>query len=156
MSEYATLQDVKFIGIMPSEDVDELELRYPAIVQKFSTMVSNRFDSMLVKRYAVPFETPYPPAIVTAVCHVVAYWLFLKRGFNPSSQQDMLVKELADEHLAWVKDASDPEKGLVELPLKAAPLGPSAVSAGGPLAYGEASPYRWVDLQAQALAQGSR
>jgi phage gp36-like protein len=151
MSCYATIQDVKDLGTLPESDIDLLEKRSPGITLRIATRISGNFDSRLMKRYAAPFQEPYPDALVDAVARVVAWRLLLRRGFNPSSEQDTLVKEEKDEALAWVKEAADSKEGLVELPLRQTSAGEgSAVNAGGPLGYSEQSPYTWMTLQAKA------
>ena len=152
MSCYPTIQDVKDLGTLPAEDIDELEVRYPGITLRVATKVSAQFDARLAKRYAAPFQQPYPDVLVDHVARVVAYRLTLKRGFNPSSEQDQLIKEEKDEALAWLKEAADSKDGLIELPLRQeTPPGGSAINVGGPYGYSEAGPYEWLDRQKERL-----
>jgi Protein of unknown function (DUF1320) len=155
MSCYVTIQDIKDLGTLPAEDIDLLEAKYPGVTLRVATRISGIFDSRLIKRYAAPFKEPYPDALVDNVARVVAWRLLLKRAFNPSSEQDQLVKEEKDEALAWLKEAADSKDGLVELPIKqATPPGVSGVNAGGPLGYSEASPYEWTDIQVREARYG--
>lgn len=157
MSQYVTLPYVKLVGVMPSEDLDELELRNPGIFDETAKGVSGAFDSRLRKRYAAPFAEPYPDSLKWHVAQVVAARLFLRRGYNPSSEQDAQIKGAHDEALAWLKAAADSKDGDVELPMRQAdPLGAAAVDSGGVLAYSEASPYTARDRQAEILRQGGR
>lgn len=153
MSSYATIDQVKTFGVMPAEDVDDLEARYPGVVAANVTGISGQFDASLVKRYAAPFVAPYPDSLIFNVVQVVVLRLYLKRGFNPSSAQDAQIIKLADAAMAWLRDAADSKDGLVELPIRQQ-TGPSAVNSGGPLAYGEASPYTAMDQQSLAVRQG--
>ncbi len=150
MSQYVDKSILKMYGCMPAEDIDALDTQYPGLIDQLAKGVSGHFDSMLAKRYGAPFQTPYPDVLVYNVAQVVNGRLYLKRGFNPSSEQDKLIKGAHDDALKWLREAADPEKGLVELPLKQQALGASAVTVGSPLAYSEASPYAWTDQQAQA------
>jgi hypothetical protein len=155
MSSYVTTAQLKLFGIMPAEDIDALEALYPGIIAANVTGVSGLFDAGLIKRYAAPFQDPYPDALIWNVVQVVVGRLYLKRGYNPSSQQDQLIRKCHDDSLAWLREAADPDKGLVELPVKQATPGlAAAVNSGAPLAYGEASPYTAMDRQAAAVRAG--
>lgn len=155
MSQYVDKVIVKMYGCMPAADVDLLDSQYPGLIDQLSTGVSGHFDTMLAKRYGAPFQTPYPDALVYNVAQVVTARLFMKRGFNPSSMQDKLIKDAHDAALGWLRDAADPQKGLVELPVKQQALGASAVTVGAPLGYSEASPYAWMDQQACNIRRGA-
>ncbi|AUX25149.1 uncharacterized protein SOCEGT47_056930 [Sorangium cellulosum] len=155
MSCYVTIEDVRDLGTLPEEDIDQLEAQYPGITLRLATKISGQFDARLIKRYAAPFQEPYPDSLVDNVARVVAYRLTLKRGFNPSSEQDQLIKEEKDEALAWLKEAADSEKGLIELPRRQeTPGGSSAIDKGGPFGYSEANPYLWTDAQAREPRYG--
>lgn len=155
MSQYATMQQVKDFGSMPSERIDQLEVLYPGITDRTVVIVSGMFDSRLKKRYAAPFQAPYPDSLIFNVCRVVAYRLWMKLGFDPSSPQDQAIIQDNTDALAWLKEAADSENGLVELPaIQASPLGAAAVDSGGPLSYSEAGPYQWIDVQWGRLVNG--
>lgn len=148
MAAYATQNEIELFGSMPAEDIAALETLYPGIVAATSTYVSALFDAKLAKRYGAPFNTPYPFALVYNVARVVAYRLWLKRGYNPNGQLDVQIKADADEALAWLAEAANSATGLVELPITNGALnGASAITQGAPLAYTEASPYVWTDKQ---------
>lgn len=133
---------------MPPEDIDALEILYPGLTLKLVTAVSGMFDARLRKRYAAPFQSPFPDALKLAVIQVAAYRLWLKRGFNPSAAHNDAIKEDKDSALEWLKEAADGEKGLIELPPKEEALGTSAINVGSPLGSSEQSPYVWTDRQA--------
>lgn len=148
MSDYCTLQDVKDFSTMPAEDVDAVELQYPGLTAKLIKVVSGMFDARLTKRYAAPFGTPYPDALIVNVAREVGWRLWMKRGFNPAGLTDQALEKDHLEVLDWLREAADSEKGLVELPVRqATPLGAAAVDAGTPIGYGEASPYTWTQVQ---------
>jgi hypothetical protein len=155
MSCYVNISDVKDLGTLPEEDIDELERRFPGLTIRVATKISGQFDDRLRKRYATPFQQPYPDSLIDNVARVVAYRLILKRGFNPSSEQDQLVVKEKDEALDWLKEAADSEKGLIELPLRQeSPPGESAINKGGPFGYSESNPYIWMDVQARESRHG--
>ena len=155
MSQYVTKAETKLLGSMPSEDIDALDTLYTGLHDATATAVSGMFDARLIKRYAAPFAAPYPDSLKQMVAQWVAYRLFIKRGFNPSSAQDAAIRQDYEDAQAWLKEAADSKDGLVELPTRqATPSGSSAVDSGGPLGYSEASPYAWMDVQAEAVVNG--
>lgn len=157
MSAYTDLVFLKLVSSMPSEDIDDLETRYPGIVDATVNAVSRLFDAKLSKRYATPFGfeagtfsvARVPEAVKWQVSAVVTYQLMLKRGWNPSSAQDELIVKNRDEALAWLNEAANAETGLVDLPKREAPppADASGVAKGGPKSYSEQSPYTWTTLQ---------
>jgi phage gp36-like protein len=158
MSKYTTIALVKDLGSMPAEDVDTLVGQYSGLVDRLIEYTSGEFDSYLAKRYQVPFGDPpdTPHSVVLNVSLVVCFRLWMKRGFNPSAQQDSFIKEQHDRALEWLKEAADAKDGFIELPRRQDTLGKSAVVLGAPLAYSEASPYTWIDNQRDTLSQGGR
>lgn len=155
MSQYVTIAEVKDFGTMPPADIDALEILYPGITDRTATIVSGMFDARLKKRYAAPFQAPYPDSLKFNVARVVAYRLYLKRGFNPSSEQDQAIIRDNNDAEAWVKEAADSENGLIELPAKQTdPLNDASGLKGVPLSYSEASPYTWIDVQRDRIFNG--
>lgn len=145
---------LKLTGIMPAGDIDLLESQAPGCVDAIAKDVTAQFSSMLRKRYS---SIPYPPPfeLKSYASHVVVYRLFLRRGFNPKSEQDQLIKSSYDDAIRWLREASDPKGGLVVIGMPADQT-EDAVNVGAPLAYGEASPYTWMDKQAEILRQGGQ
>lgn len=150
MPGYVDAAYVKLVSSMPGEDVDALEVLYPGVVDAIALSVSRMFDSRLAKRYAAPFEAPYPEALKWNVAAVVAAALWKKRGYNPGSAQDTLIQTDKEEALAWLKEAADSKDGLVELPLREDKPRTEGVTKAFPLSYSEASPYTWTDRQRDA------
>lgn len=154
MAGYCSITELKMLGTMPSADVDALESAYPGLVQATIDAVSGQFDARLAKRYAAPFAAPYPQALVFNVVRIVAFRLWMKRGFNPNGVMDAALAKDAEQAEAWLKEAANSKDGLVELPTRQSELGTSAVSAGGPLGYSEQSPYTWTTLQREGAYNG--
>jgi len=125
---YVDIEYVKLVGTMPAHDIDALEALTPGTFSAIATSVSRIFDARLFKRYKTPFDEPVPEVVRWHVAHVVVAALWKKRGFNPGSEQE----------------------GLVELPIREAAPDASGVVRGGPIADSEATPYEWVDKQAEA------
>jgi hypothetical protein len=151
VSAYIDTPELKLLGSLPAEDVDDIETRYPGIVAKTISVVCGLYDARLAKRYAAPFVAPYPDALKFNVAREVAWRLYIKRGFNPSGAMDQLLEKEHTEADAWLREAADSEKGLVELPARQATPGEAtAINQGGPYGYSEASPYAWTNIQRDA------
>jgi phage gp36-like protein len=143
---YVDIDFVKVVGSMPPEDVDAVVGLYPDLFDALAKSVSAIFDARLAKRYAAPFQTPYPEALRWHVAQVVVAALWQKRGYNPGSAQDQIIQQNKAEALEWLKEAADGKDGLIDLPLRSN-TDASGISRGGPRAYHEQSPYTWTDLQ---------
>jgi hypothetical protein len=154
VTAYLTLAEFKVRTVMPSEDVDLVEARYPGYVAERLTLWSAWLNGRLKKRYAAPFETPYPDMILKWLTDIATVDVYKKRGWNPSSEQDADILKDRDTALAEVKEACDSNEGLFELPLRQDLERGSGVSKGGPFGYAEASPYTWTDRQAEAARDG--
>lgn len=153
MSEYLTSDELKLLGTMPAENVDRLEQRYPGIVVATIRAVSAIADGYLRKRYKVEeFAAPFPMALKMNVAAIVSYRLYMKQGFQPTSEQDTNIRLDKEAAERWFQEAANSAEGLIELPLReTTPPDVGAVSEGGPLFYSEASPYTWMDRQREAL-----
>lgn len=157
MAAYVDSDYVKAVGCMPAADIDSVEEVYPGTFEAIATTISRIVDSKLHKRYETPFKTPYPEAIRFHVAQIVAFQLYLKRGFQPGSTQDDLIVKARDDGWSFIKEASDSVAGLVELPIREDPTNTgNAVTRSGGLSYSEASPYSWMDVQRERLQGGGR
>jgi hypothetical protein len=141
---------------MPGEDIDELETRYPGFLGAKLEEHSSRIDSRLVKRYVVPLRSSSssaPPEIVYAwLTAFVTFEAYLRRGFNPSSEQDGHIAGQRDWADKDITETSDAENGRYELLLLSDGALVSGVSKGGPFAYSEPDAYTWRDRQIDALS----
>jgi hypothetical protein len=148
---YQTVIEFRDRTIMPGEDVDELESRYPNFLSSRLAIWSAWLDARLRKRYATPFEAPAPLIVIGWLTALVTLDAYARRGFNPSGEADQAsIIAPADRAMAEVKEAADSKEGLFDLPLRQDAAGSSGIVNGGPLGYSEASPYIWADLQAIA------
>lgn len=144
---YLDLAGFKALSLMPDEDIDALEARYPGFVAAQLADRSGWIESRLRKRYAVPFALPYPDTVKGWLASIVTVRAYLKRGVDPTDEQWLEVKKQADDALAEIKEAADGELGLFDLPLRADTTA-TGISKGGPYVYSEQSPYVWTDQQA--------
>jgi hypothetical protein len=147
MAIYASIQDVKDYGSMPAEDIDQLESQYSGLTLKLSEAISSLFDAKLAKRYATPFVEPYPYAIILNVARQVAWRLWLKRGFNPKGEMDASIRQDFEDSEAWLREASNSQTGMIELPARQDQAQANGVVRAGPQFYSERSPYVWADNQ---------
>lgn len=135
---------------MPAQDVDWLESTRPGFIEKRLAYNSSRINARCRKRYAAPFAVPAPELVVGWLVDLTTLDAYQARGWNPSDEQSALVKAAADRAEAETKEAADGEAGLFDLPLREDTTA-DGISRGGPLVYAEASPYDWVDVQAEAI-----
>lgn len=139
------------LSVMPEADIDALEASHPGWIDGQLDYWSRMIDAQLRKRYAVPFEEPYPVVVTGWLTRIVTLRCYIKRGVDPNDLQFIEVKEDADTAKLEVREAasSDPtsEQNLFDLPLRADTTA-SGISKGGPFGYSEQSPYVWTDKQA--------
>lgn len=106
-------------------------------------------EARLRKRYAVPFTSPVPAAVLLWLTAAVTADCYERRGFNPGSEQDKdAILGARDRVLADLKEAADSVTGLFDLPLRDDTAG-SGIVAEGPLSYTETSPYVAFDDQVE-------
>lgn len=150
---YLDVAGFKTRSIMPSGDVDAVESDTSGYTLSQLTGWSSRMNSVLRKRYAVPFASPYPEVVLDWLQRLVTPRVYLKRGVNPSDAQFGEVLQDAKDAWAEIKEAADSDTGLYDLPLKEMTES-SAITQGGPFSYSEPGPYDWTDVQAQAVSGG--
>lgn len=146
MPAYLVLTDFRDLTIMPTASVDGIETDTPGWIDKQLAKWSRWIDSRLIKRYAVPFEAPYPEVVTEWLTRIVTVRCFLKRGIDPNDDQWTLVKQDCDTALAEIAEAADSDTGKFELPMRA-DLTQDGITKGGPFGYSETSPYVWTDAQ---------
>lgn len=147
---YLDVAALKARTIMPDTDVDALDVMYPGWIASRLAVGTSEINSRLRKRYTVPFATPVPEVILGWLADLVTPVLYERRGWNPGDEQAKSITDAADRAREQMKEAAEAEGGLYDLPLRD-DGDASAVSRGGPLAYAEASPYAWMDVQAEAI-----
>lgn len=145
---YITVDEFKALSVMPSSTIESIESSSPGWIDTQLEYWSAQIDSRLRKRYEVPFASPYPIAVKGWLARIVTVRCFLKGGVDPSDLQFAEVKADADMALAEIKEAADSNTGLFDLPLRENTTD-TGVSRGGPFGYSEASPYVWMDGQAE-------
>ena len=154
---YIDIAYLGLVGTIPHDEITQYSANNPGVVDAICESVSRMFDARLHKRYATPFQEPYPEVLRFHVAQVVSFQLAIKIGFEPGSAKDEQIKAMRDEALAWLKEAADSQAGTVELPPIETPVtgDGTAVSRSRPHAYSESTPYQWARLQAQRARNGA-
>jgi Protein of unknown function (DUF1320) len=114
--------------IPPGDYADVADEHLAQIIRAHQDMV----DSMLLKRYAVPFKEPVPPSIKYHLSALVFDHLRGVIGDVPSTATDRITLA-ANQARDYLRLAADSVTGLVELPLRQVEGGPgkSGISRGG-------------------------
>jgi hypothetical protein len=146
---YTDVSGFSSLTLAPDSYVDDAEARYPGWLLGQLVHWSAWINSQLIKRYAVPFESPYPETVINWLIDIVTLRLYFKLGIDSTDAQFTEIIKASETAKTEVQNASDSPEGHWELPLRANDPA-SAVSKTGPLAYGEQSPYRWTTLQQEA------
>lgn len=113
---------------------------------------TSRINSKLRKRYAAPFESPVPEIVLGWLAAIVTPSLYKRRGWDPSEAQAEDLKADHDKAIEEITEAANSEDGLFDLPLRQDTTD-DGISKGGPLGYAEASPYDWMDRQAEEVSR---
>ncbi len=138
---------------MPDEDVDRLESLYSGFIDAQIALAQGWCEARLRKRYAIPFVAPIPEIFLGWVVALVTLAAYQRRGWNPSSAENELIRSAATDARLEVKEAADSKDGLYDLPLRQDST-ESGVSKGTPLGYSEADPYSWMDVQRDTVRNG--
>ncbi len=158
MAAYLDIAGFKLLTLAPSVYVDEIEAPAagePGWMSAQLAYWSAWIDSRLAKRYAAPFQAPYPVAVTGWLARIVTLQLYLKRGVDATDNQYEDIRRADEEARAEIKEAADAKDGLFELPLRADTT-VTGISKGAPFFASDASPYKWTDDQyEQAKDEGS-
>ncbi len=154
---YATITDVRLLGVLRPSDVDRTEADVPGVVAARLAAVHSALNSRLMKRYRTPFQAPYPQSLVKYEAVVVSYELLRDvRGINPASDQSSAAQKAYEQAEKWLDRAVDPEHGDAELRGAESALGAAAINAGGTFCYSEPDAYVWTDVQMAAVRERGR
>lgn len=147
-TSYLTLSTLKLSSNAADEALDECEARYPGYIAQQIAIASAKIDTRLRKRYAAPFDAPYPITVVEWCAAIVTERAMRKRGIDPTDEQ--AATYIADRTTAEAEllEAANAEVGLFDLPLRSDTTATGIVSPE-PLASSQASAYVWMDEQAE-------
>lgn len=143
---YLTVELFRVESLMPGSQVDQLEAAEPGFLAARLQRRSGNIDARLRKRYVAPFEAPVPDKVVEWLVALVNQDCYLKLGVDPLDLQMAEILAAAKLAVEELKEAADSVEGLFDLPLRADTTS-TGISKGGPMAYTEASPYVWKDVQ---------
>jgi hypothetical protein len=146
---YQSVAEFQTRTMIPVSYVTEVEAIQPGFTAaQLLSAEKLDIDGRLAKRYAVPFVAPIPEAVLAWQTRIVTWRIMMRRGYDPTDQQSIDLKEDHDAAKAEIKEAADSDVGLFDLPLRA-DTDASGISKGAPQGYSEQSPYVWTSEQAR-------
>lgn len=147
---YLVLATYSALSALPPADLTAFDMAFAGKIDARLALHSDFIDARMRKRYAVPFDTTNPPAVVKQwLVALTDLWVQRARGVNPQDPAIEMMTAAYNEANEQMKEAADSKDGLFDLPL-ASNNTASGISQGSPLGYSETSPYVWSDLQACA------
>lgn len=146
MAAYLTKAEFQLRSLIPPEFIDAIEAVQVGWTDAQLTQWSRWMDSRLGKRYAAPFESPYPEAIKGWLNRIVTLKAWLRRGVDPNDEQFQEIKQDHDNAMAEIKEAADANTNNFDLPVSDLVVG-SGIVKQFPMVYSEQSPYVGLDLQ---------
>lgn len=146
MASYLTTAEFKMRSLIPSDYVDAIEAVDAGWTALQLEEASAWIDSRLAKRYATPFASPYPIAVLSWLTRIVTVRCYLKRGVEATDEQFQAIQEDAAEARKECMEAADSNVGLFDLPLRSNTTA-SGIDRSGPFGYSEQSPYAWASQQ---------
>jgi phage gp36-like protein len=147
MAAYLDIAGFKLLSVIPPEYLDIIESAQAGWTDARLGYWSRWIDTRLRKRYVTPFS-PVPSAVAGWLCDIVTFDAYLKRGVDPTDQQIDEIRARRDAALLEIKEAADAKDGLFDLPLLDTSDG-TGIAKGAPLFASNASPYSWIDDQAE-------
>jgi hypothetical protein len=152
---FPDLATVKSHSVMPSDDIDALNAAEPGWILARALSLEGDINGRLRKRYAVPFSTPVPEAALNWLGALLDPEMYLKRGINPSDEQQARIEKRAETADKKITEAADAEKGLFDLPLRQDTTD-TGIEQPTTLAYSEQSPFTGKHKQLDAVQYNRR
>ena len=145
---YLTTSEFKTRSLIPSGYVDDIESVDSGWTLIQLEEASAWIDSRLRKRYAAPFTSPCPVAVLSWLTKLVTVRCYLKRGVEATDEQFVSIQQDAMDAKAEIKEAADSNVGLFDLPLRSDTTA-TGIDRSGPFSYSEQSPYVGFSRQAR-------
>lgn len=124
MSSYCTPTDLYTLALsqvsLAPDQTDD-------IVQSMLDTASDTVDSYLADQMKLPLTGTIPQSVKMKVLHIAAYWLLVKRGYNPVNPQHETTRLLYEDAIAWLERVAD---GKIRPPVTDST--PSGVNPAGP------------------------
>jgi hypothetical protein len=143
---YLTQAQFGLYTLVPAEFVARIETQYPGFIDGQLDHQSAFIDARLRKRYAAPFDEPYPLVVQAWLARLVTMSVWLRRGFSPTDEEAKTYQDQYTQTLNELKEAADSENGWLDLPLRA-DTKQTGITNAAPHVYSEASPYVWLTVQ---------
>lgn len=149
MAAYLTLDEFKALAPLPAEYIDAVEVCSAGYTELQLSYESAYIDSLLSKRYAVPFDPtkPYPLILKRWLSALVSLQIWLRRGLDATQQDAEIYIEAAKQARLDLTAAANAQDGLFELPLRGDLPGIGTVRPK-PTSYSETSPFLSQRIQA--------
>jgi hypothetical protein len=144
---YLATARFKAMARIPQDYVDAVEMASPGWTQLQLDLESAYLDSLLAKRYVVPFHPVNTPLIILRwLVDLVSIQVLKKRGFDATQLDAEQYVADAVNARKDLGEAANSETGLFELPLRSdSPL--SGISKSRVKSYSETSPFLGQRLQ---------
>jgi hypothetical protein len=135
--------DAEFCSLSPFSEAQaaELAVTRPGHLMALATALSAGIDARLTKRGDVPFTSPYPLKVKMWVADLLTPRAYTALGVRPTDEQQVAITETASLANEEIKEAADPVKGLLLLPLQSGAAAQSQANESPTLAYSEQSPF---------------
>lgn len=147
---YLDVPGIRARTLMPNVEFDLLD---PAFVTSRLAIGTSEINGLLRKRYQTPFDVNTPEVVLGWLTDIVTPELYRRRGWDPEEDDSKDIIASGERARAQMQLAADSQAGLWELPLRNDETS-SGVSKGTPLWSSDASPYSWIDAQAEIIRGG--
>lgn len=97
-SQYASLQDFDDCGL-PLAALASID---KTLIQRQLVRASAFADGFIADTITQPIVGAPDQALVMAVCQIAAWWIIVRRGFNPTDEGDKVVRQGFLDATAWL------------------------------------------------------
>ncbi len=96
---YATIEDLQSAGLPPGALNSVSKTDQKGALERASAIAS----SYVGDKYTMQITPPYDPALTDAVCQIAAWRLLVRRGFNPESGADGVIRQGYLDAIKWLE-----------------------------------------------------
>jgi phage gp36-like protein len=99
VAAYATISDLENAGLPPGA-ISGLDY---VVINSALERASRIADTYLRDRYTLPLVAPFDPALVDAVVQIASWRLMCRRGFDPNTAGDAVLRMGYEDAIAMLK-----------------------------------------------------